>query len=497
MNLQYIDALSPLVALVVAAGVIMLQDVAHPSLRLSGSIAAAGAAASLILSVYLAPLGLHFAFGSYSFEFTSFTYYFGVVFSASCLLVIFASNYLVRENQSQVEYYLLILAATIGMYLVAAASNLVSLFVSFELATVATYGMTAYSKTRRASGEAAIKYFVIGALSAGIILYAISLIYVSTGTINITSDLHPAQGLAPMLSVAFLLLIAGFGFKVAAVPFHLWLPDTYDGAPYPTTAYLSAASKVMGFAALVRVFLVMGPAVQAATGLNIPLVFGVLALLTMTFGNLAALVQTRVKRMLAYSSIAQSGYILIGLALADKFSYSVLLYFTLAYAISKIGSFIAAGFFSQEYGAETLDEYSLLAKSSPMTAFAFSVLLLSLAGIPPLSVFVAKFFMFYAAVRVGGVWIALAVAGVLNSALSLYYYAKVIKNLYIGATQDSKPVLDHVLEKWMYLVPVVAALVVTIGLGLTEAPVIALASKAVSSIDPKFYLASIERLISL
>ncbi|MEM3857408.1 MAG: NADH-quinone oxidoreductase subunit N, partial [Thermoprotei archaeon] len=373
----------------------------------------------------------------------------------------------------------------------------ISLFVSFELATVATYAMTAYAKNSRASGEAAIKFFVIGALSAGMILYAISLIYASTGTIAITALDSPLGNSKEIISVAFILLIAGFGFKVAAVPFHLWLPDTYDGAPYSTTTYLSAASKVMGFAALVRIFYVMAPTFASAAGLDWQLIFAVLALLTMTYGNLAALAQTDVKRLLAYSSIAQSGYILIGLALATRFSFAILLYFIMAYAFSKMGSFIAAEFFEREYGAKTLDQYSWIAKTSPVSAFAFSICLLSLAGIPPLSVFVAKFFMFYAAIQLGGAWIWLAVAGVLNSALSLYYYARIIKNMYVGSPSVPVPDQSKLRETPMFLLPLIVTLVLTIGLGLAESPVLGLAAKAMESIRPQFFTQLIEHLISV
>jgi proton-translocating NADH-quinone oxidoreductase chain N len=491
-----IIGLSPIIALVVGVLAIFVQDLSKENNRANRLYTVVSLLASLFLSLYLAQLGDSTTFGGGSFAFNTYTYFYGTVFSLSALLVVLASNRFLSSRDSPFEFNVLVLVATLGMFLVASATNLVSLFVAFEMATVATYGMTAYAKDKKSSAEAAIKFFVVGAISAGIILYAISLIYLATGTINITPFLTVARGSQRLLAVAFILLIAGFGFKVAAVPFHMWLPDTYDGAPYPTTTYLASASKIMGFAALTKIFLVMGPAVELQTALNWQIAFGVLSLLTMTLGNLAALVQTDIKRMLAYSSVSQSGYIIMGLGLGSTFSYTVILYFVLAYAISKIGSFIVAEFFDTEYGAKSISDYSWLARRSPFSAFSLTIFFLSLAGIPPLAVFVAKFFMFYAAVQVGGLWIGLAVAGVLNSALSLYYYARVIKNMYLGADGSPQTEQFKIIENKNYAIPVFIALALTVALGLAEGPVIQLARYAVASVSFVGITHLIEALIS-
>lgn len=468
----------PLATLAISAVLLLLQDVLAPNPEVSRWIGTASLAFAALVSAISAAAGTTGTIGG-AFRFDTYAQFFDTVFSLSAFLVILQSARYQKLSKTPFEMNVLVIASTAGMFLVAASTNLLSLFVSFELATVGTYALVGYSRDSQRSSEAAIKFFVVGALSAGVILYGISLIFLTTGTLGITSALSLTSAAeAKLLAVAFVLLIAGFGFKIAAVPFHFWLPDTYDGAPYPATSFLASASKIMGFAALVKVFLVMGPAVTALSGLDWRLLFGVLSLVTMTVGNLAALVQTNVKRMLAYSSIAMSGYIMIGLALGTAYALSALLYFTLSYAVSKIGSFVIADFFETEHGARTIEEYSWLARASPFSAVSFSFFLLSLAGIPPLAVFVAKFFIFYAAVRVGGFWIWLAVAGVLNSALSLYYYARVIKSMYLGFSPSSERRFEKVTENWSYAIPTIIALALTFALGIAEAPVLGAASNS-------------------
>jgi|BEDMetMinimDraft_1075159.scaffolds.fasta_scaffold00014_6 NADH-quinone oxidoreductase subunit N len=472
----------PVLVLAFGALLLFLQDVLLEDVTLSRLISIALLLCTTVLSLLLIQSHSHAYIAGDSFLFDSFSQIFGVVFSLSALLVVLTDSQFLKRLSSPFEFYVLVVLATLGMYFVAASTNLIALFVAFEMSTVATYAMTLFDKNNPHSAEAAIKFFVVGALSAGIILYAISLVYLATGSI----DLKPSFALispsaSRLLAIGFVLLIVGFGFKVAAVPFHLWLPDTYDGAPYATTTYLASASKVMGFAALLKIFLTMGPSVQALSHLEWRVLFAALSIVTMSVGNLAALVQTRVKRMLAYSSISQSGYILIGLALASSFSYAVLIYFVLSYAVSKAGSFIVADYFETKFGASTFDDYAWLGRVAPLSAFSMSIFLLSLAGIPPLSVFVAKFFMFYAAVKAGGAWIWLAVAGVLNSALSLYYYARLIKNMYMGVA-NKQPREQAFQESISHVVPIAISLALTIALGLAEAPILGASQHAINSL---------------
>jgi NADH-quinone oxidoreductase subunit N len=472
---------SPILVLLVGVLTVFTQDLVRENSKTTLAITSATLTLVCLISILLVTTHTHLSVGGV-FVFNSYSFFFTAVFSASALLVSIQSSAYAESKSNPFEFYALILVATAAMSFVAAATNLMALFVVFEAATVSTYALTAYSRKQKSSAEAAIKFFVVGAVSSGIILYGISLLYIATGSLNISPITTIIHGGSQILSVAFILLIAGFGFKVAAVPFHMWLPDTYEGAPYPTTSFLSSASKVMGFAALVKIFFYMGPSVTAIAGLDWRLVFAALALLTMTLGNLAALVQTSFKRLLAYSSISQSGYILIGLALGSAYAYAILLYFTVAYVFSKIGSFIAADNFESTYGARSVTDYAWLGRRSPMASFSLSIFLLSLAGIPPLAVFVAKFFMFYAAVQAGGAWIWLSVAGVLNSALSLYYYARVIKNIYLGVENQPPPDTQITRERLSYLLPILIALVLTVLLGVFEGPVIHAAQSAINSL---------------
>jgi NADH-quinone oxidoreductase subunit N len=472
---------SPLIVLAAGIVAVFTQDLVKENSKATITITGVALAAVTILSTLLVESHIRLTIGGV-FVFNSYSFFFTAIFSASALLVCLQSSTYADTRVSPFEYYALILGATLAMSFVAAATNLIALFTMFEAATVATYALTSYSKANKASAEAAIKFFVIGAVSSGIILYGISLLYISTGSLDLSAITAYIHGGSQLLSVAFILLIAGFGFKVAAVPFHTWLPDTYEGAPYPTTSFLSSASKVMGFAALIKIFYYMGPSLEAAAGLDWRLIFAALAILTMTLGNLAALVQTNFKRLLAYSSISQSGYMLIGLALGSDYAYAVLLYFALAYVFSKVGSFIVADHFESTYKSKTVSDYAWLGRRSPIASFSLAIFLLSLAGIPPLAVFVAKFFMFYAAVQAGGAWIWLSVAGVLNSALSLYYYARVIKNMYLGVEGDQPPADNHTRETWAYLTPIVICLLLTVLLGVFEGPVIHAAHVAIESL---------------
>lgn len=472
---------TPIIALVGGMAAVFTQELVRESSKIASAIACTVLALVSATSALL--VGAHVGFSlAGAFRYDQYAFFFTAVFSASALLAAIQSYSYSDARDNPFEFYALMLGATTAMSLVAAAQNLIALFVAFEAATVSTYALTAYSKRSRPSAEAAIKFFVVGAVSSGIILYGISLLYLATGSVQISEIAGVTAGGARVLEVAFILLIAGFGFKVAAVPFHMWLPDTYEGAPYPTTSFLSSASKIMGFAALVKIFHYMGPSLTAATGLDWRLVFAALAVLTMTLGNLAALVQTNVKRLLAYSSISQSGYMLIGLALGSDYAYSILLYYALAYALSKVGSFVVADHFESSYGAKSIREYAWLNRRSPIASFSFAIFLLSLAGIPPLAVFVAKFFMFYAAVQAGGAWIWLAVAGVLNSALSLYYYAVVIKSIYLGVEGVPPPEPQPKREGWAHLAPILIALTLTVLLGVFEGPVIRGAQTAVGSL---------------
>lgn len=357
--------------------------------------------------------------------------FFKGVFLGVCALTIFSSvRYLQVEGIYRGEYYGLILFATVGMMLMPASTDMLSLYLSLELMSMSFYVLTAFMRKDPRSIEAGVKYFLTGVLTSGLFLYGVALLYGATGTTHLgTMKAYLAgQGItsSPALTMGIVLIIAGFGFKIAAVPFHMWAPDVYEGAPTTVTAYLSTGSKVAAFAAMPAVFM---------TGLDFgqPIwtdLLWVVAALTMTLGNVAALMQTNIKRMLAYSSVAQSGYLLIGLVTASGTGIAAMVIYSLAYALMTLGAFtIVILMCSEKSRGEQITDFKGLAKTHPGVAAAFVLFALSLVGIPPTAGFVGKLFLFNAAIQGSFYW--LAVIAILNSATSLYYYFKVVMMMYM------------------------------------------------------------------
>jgi len=367
-----------------------------------------------------------------------------------------------RKHNSPAVYYSLILLATIGMVLVAYSTDLVMLFVAWELMSLPTYMLVGFIKKNPSSNEAALKYFLFGALSSAIIVYGISISYGLTGSTNIGEVIQGYSTLDPsMLPLALLsvgMFIAGFGFKMGLVPFHQWLPDTYEGAPPPIAALLAAGTKKVGFAAAIRV-IVLG---MVVLNLDWTLALGILAVMTMTIGNIAAIMQKNLTRMLAYSSIAHAGYILIGLAVAPHSSLGLQgsLYHILNHAVMKGMAFIAIAGIVITLGVTNLDKLRGLGRRMPITALALVISLFALAGVPPLSGFWSKLMLFGSALDAGStLWWApwLAIAGVLNSALSLAYYGWITRKMYFeGETQkrvkESKPIIAVMIFSMIFLI---------------------------------------------
>ena len=373
-------------------------------------------------------------------NFDAFSMFFAAIFLFISTLVNIASISYMRQDENNLAYYGLLLFSTFGMMLVALSVDLVALFISWELMSIPTYVLTGIFKKDPASNEAAVKYFLTSALSSGLIIYAISLLFGVTGSTNIItiSETLSSQNLLlkPMSILAVALFIAGFGMKVAAVPFHMWIPDAYEGAPTTIAALLAAGTKAGGFAALLRVFVVALIFFKS----DWSTIFAVIALLTMTLGNVGALMQKSFTRMLAYSSIAQSGYIMIGLAAPTALGIGGALFHILNHSVMKSAAFLVAAAVLMKLSTTTLDGYSGLGRRMPYTAFTLSILLLGLAGVPPLSGFMSKLILFTAAVDSNLYWLALA--GVLNSAFSLAYYGWVIKRMYLDEAPDTTPVRE-------------------------------------------------------
>ena len=353
------------------------------------------------------------------------------------------------------EYYVLVLFSALGMLFMASANDLLTMFITLEFSTFGFYILVAYQRKDPASGEAGLKLFILGAFTASLIAFGISLIYGETGTLVFDEIARRAHTITPGLVVGFLLILAGLGFKIGAAPFHSWIPDTYQGAPTPVTAFLSIAPKGAAFAVLLRfLFTAFGADKAHWVWLLI-----LLAMLSMTYGNLVAIAQSNIKRLLAYSGIAQIGNVLIGLAAASKTGSDSILFYLLTYLFANLGAFAVIIAVSHQTGGELIDDYKGLNRRSPMLAATMLVFLLSLAGVPPLAGFIGKLYLFVAAAQEG--LYALIIVGLINIVISMYYYLVVVKKIYVNEPVDPSPLQVPPMMKTVILGS--AALVLILG----------------------------------
>lgn len=360
----------------------------------------------------------------------NFARFFKLIFLVGTGLTILISiKYIENEAIQYGEYFALVLFATIGMMIMASGAELITIFMGLELLSMSLYVLAGYTRTRMISNESALKYFLLGSFATCFLLYGIALIYGSTGTTEIkaiSKSIATAGLQGPTLVVGMALLVIGFGFKTASVPFHMWTPDVYEGAPAPITAFMSAGPKAAAFAAFVRIFMEALPSLQGQWTVLI----WIMAVLTMSVGNVIALVQDNIKRMLAYSSIAHAGYVLVAFLSAGELGITSILYYMLAYTFMNIGAFAIITVLAGK-GEERvrLEDYRGLGFKHPFAAIAMSLFLFSLAGIPPTGGFMGKFYIFSAAIREG--YIGLAIIGVINSVVSVYYYLRVTVAMYM------------------------------------------------------------------
>lgn len=357
-----------------------------------------------------------------------------VVLAACGLAVLLSPSYIERQGIAhQGEYYALLLFSTAGMMLMASATNLMTIFVGLELLSLSLYILCAFVANRFSSQEAGMKYFLLSSFASGFLLYGMALVYGATGATSLVGirgflDAHPfqiASGYGPLLAAGFALMAVGFCFKVSGVPFHAWTPDVYVGAPTTVTAFMSVGTKVAAFVALARVFLF---ALFPVHGDWTP-IFWAVAVLSMIFGNILAVTQTDVKRMLAYSSVAHAGYILVGIAIGTSLGLSAVLVYLACYCVMNIGAFGVVLMLERRGGqGTTLAEYAGLARQHPALAASLAICLLALAGVPPSAGFIGKWDVFYAAI-VGG-HLELAIIGLVASILGMFYYLRVIWAMY-------------------------------------------------------------------
>jgi NADH-quinone oxidoreductase subunit N len=396
--------------------------------------------------------------------------FFKILFLTAALLVMFnAGKYIERFRERSSEFYALMIFGTLGMMIMACAGDLITIYLGLELMTVSFYILTAYLLNDERSAEAGLKYLILGSVSSAVMLFGVSLIYALSGT-TVIGDIAAKIHTQPALIAGVVMLAAGFAFKISAVPFHMWAPDIYQGAPIPVTTYLAVGSKAAGFAAMVRIFMIALPLSQ----FNWTLMLAVLAALTIIIGNLIAITQKDVKRLLAYSSIAQAGYILAGLVAANTYGLKGVLFYAMLYVFSNTGAFAVATAVEVDTGSTDISAFSGLSKRSPMLAAVMTVCMLSLAGIPPLAGFAGKFYLFSGAVQAGYLW--LAFIGLIMSMISVYYYLKVAKVMYIGeeANPDGKMEVSGSARFAMWI-----CLLGTIFLGVYPAPLSNLAQTAI------------------
>jgi len=403
--------------------------------------------------------------------------FFKMVFGIICLLTILISiGYTRQQGIGMGEYYVLVLFSTVGMMLMAAGTNLLTIFLGLETMSISIYVLAGIKRTDPKSVESAMKYFILGAFATGFFLYGVALVYGATGSFNLKEiasflSASGSAGRTPLVIIGIGLLTIGFGFKVATVPFHMWTPDVYEGAPTSITAFMATGIKAAAFAGLIRVF-------YSALGTFQPdwvAIMWLLSVATMTVGNIVAIAQSNIKRMLAYSSIAHAGYILVAFTAGNELGTSSILYYLLAYAFMNIGAFAIVILLGTKDQENTLiSDYAGIGFKYPLLAASMTIFMLSMAGIPPLAGFMGKFYIFSAAVKANLYW--LAIIGVLNSALSVYYYLRVTVVMYFREAEKETTGLTFSLAG---VIGVIIAVAGVLYLGIFPSSVLALARASI------------------
>ncbi len=372
----------------------------------------------------------------------SFAAYFKLIILLASFFIIlfsFSSDEIIKTGKRQGEYYALIYGMILGMLFMVSANDLILVYLSVELLSLSSYVLSGFTKLRERNSEAALKYLIYGSVSSGLMLFGISLMYGITGSTNfIDINTILLTGGINLLTLSFstIMIFVGLGFKISAAPFHFWTPDVYEGAPITITAFLSVASKAAGFALLIRIVGIVFISEVEGNGNWILLsvfdwevLLTIISILTMTLGNFAALWQDNLKRMLAYSSIAHAGYILLGLVVFSNQGLIAILIYFFVYLLMNLGSFYVVMLIANQTGTENIDDYNGIGYTSPFLSIALAIFLISLTGLPPTAGFIAKLYLFIA--LVDAQLVAVAVIALLNTVVSLYYYVRVLKHMYL------------------------------------------------------------------
>ena len=441
-NIESLLYFSPEILLVIFAVAVVLLDLV---VKDGESSAVAHLSLAGCVCVFAAVLITHFSFGDEGpislflgmvrlDEFSSFFKVLLLLATAATILFSLRSDEL--DARLKGEYYALLLAITLGMFLMASSTNLLMIFISLETVSLTSYILAGFLTHSPRSSEAAFKYITYGAVASGTMLFGLSLLFGMTGSGDLgqisvrLTELLASGDVTPLaVLIAITFILAGVGYKIASVPFHMWSPDVYEGAPIPITAFLSVASKSAGFALFIRFFYAGFGNSELMQAVDWTFMLAIVSALTMTVGNLAALPQQNVKRLLAYSSIAHGGYLLMGGVLLTSEGIGAILFYLVVYLFMNLGAFYVVVLIANEEGTEMIEGYRGLASRAPLVAWAMAIFLFSLTGIPPFAGFFGKWLLFAAVLEQGYYWLALV--GLLNSVVSLYYYARIVKAMFL------------------------------------------------------------------
>lgn len=476
-----VTAIAPEIVMTLSALVVLLLEVFLKRREKRGYLGVLSAIGVVVAFFFTLPLmGAEMsAFGG-MFTNDGYGLFFKVIFLLIAFLTLLISiGYARRVEIEGGEYYALILLATVGMMLMASGTHLITLFLGLETMSISIYVLAGMMREDRRSVESALKYFLLGAFATGFLLYGMAYVYGATGSLllkDIASFIAGEKSLpnSPLLLMSLVFLTIGFGFKVASVPFHMWTPDVYEGAPTSITAFMATGVKAAAFAVFVRVFFIGLPAFRP----DWTTIMWVLAVATMTLGNIVAISQTNIKRLLAYSSIAHAGYLLVAFVAGNSLGVSGMLFYLMAYAFMNIGAFGCVILLGKKGEENTLiSDYAGVGFKHPILAAAMTIFLLSMAGIPPLGGFMAKFYVFSAAVESRFYW--LVIIGVLNSAVSVYYYLRVTVLMYFRESEREIEGLDFSPAS---VVAVVLAVIGTLYLGIFPANVLSFAQRSIAGL---------------
>ncbi len=474
--LQNMNVILPLAVLIAWSCILLIVDLTIPKGHKGWTAVMAAFGLVLCLGLSIAQFGRATTGFNGMVINDGFSNFLNILFLSSGLAgIAVAYDYLKRMDIDRGEYYVLLLFSISGMMLMSLANDLIVVFLALELLSIPLYVLAGFARPKAESEEASLKYFLMGAFSGSFVVFGIALVFGATGTTNLTnifSSISSSAANLPLLTVGAALILVGFGFKVAAVPFHMWTPDVYHGSPSSVTAFMSVGAKAAGFAALLRIFVSAFPALST----DLTMILWAISALTMFLGNVVAIAQSNIKRMLAYSSIAHAGYILMALVpygntAVNKDTVSAALFYLVAYAFTSFGAWaVVIALEKAEGKGLELNDYAGLARKYPLLAASMAVFMLSFIGVPPTVGFMGKFYLFRTVIEGG--YLGLALIGVFTSLISAYYYLRVIVIMYM---REGEP--EARTEFWLQFTAAVTAILIIV-LTLAAQPLLNLASKA-------------------